>query len=180
MNTVKIENISPEGCINPVVVVKVQFENFSSQIAILDEYCIKPDCNCRDIKLVFFEIVDGTIDNKLFEIKMNVDSWEMLKYEVYRQGIGCDGMIKEFLNEFDDKTKFLIKKRFESGKKFGGEYLRDNIDYSLLRKNSCMRYNDIFNSKKYQRFMFEYRGIKYFVIDQYCVWHIYEMKMWGD
>ena len=35
MNTVKIKNISPEGNLNPVVVAKVYFENFTSQIAIL-------------------------------------------------------------------------------------------------------------------------------------------------
>ena len=165
----KTINIGPEGNINPVVVAKVRFENFHSEIVVLDDYCTNSKCNCRDITLSFCEIVDGMIDDKLFEIKMNVDSWEMLKYEVFRQGIGCEAMIKEFLRKLDDQTKLIFKKRFENGKKFGGDYLKDNIDYATLSKSNCLRYNDIFNAKKFDKFIFEHKGTKYFVIDVYCI-----------
>ena len=161
-------NLGAENGINPAVATLVKFDNFPSKVAVMDEYCTNPGCDCRDITLGFFEIVDNEIKDVIFKILMNVDTWEMIKHQVFKKNIDCEGMIGEFLRDIDDKTKLIIKKRFETGKKFGSEVLRENIDYSILQKGNCICYAEIFNSKDFTRFKFEYKGTKYTVLDRYC------------
>jgi len=43
---------------------------------------------------------------------------------------------------FNYNAELLIKKSFKNCKKFGGEYLRNNIDYHLLKKGICISYNE--------------------------------------
>lgn len=161
-------NLGAENGINPAVAVLVKFDNFHSRVAVLDRYCTNPDCNCRDVILGFFEVVDNEIKDVLFEIQIDVDTWEMINYQIFRRDIDGDEMIKEFLRELDDITKGKIKKRFEVGKKIGGEVLREDIDYSIFQKGNLVYYAEIFNSKEFDRFTFEYKGNSYAVLDQYC------------
>lgn len=167
-NNSKLTNNRLEGRLGPAIVARVTFESFPSQVVFLDEYCIEPECECRDVTLVFFEIEDNKTNDELFSLKFNVDTWKLITQQIHKKDIDCDGMINEFLMGFDDKTKFIIKGRFESGKKFGGDNLKMNIDYSTLQKGKCQFYNEIFFSKEYDRFLFEYKGNTYYVLDQYC------------
>lgn len=59
--------------------------------------------------------------------------------------------------------------KFGRVKKFGGDYLRDDIDYTTLSKYNCLPYCDIFDTKNINKFVFECRGNKYFVVDVYCI-----------
>ncbi|MGV8149820.1 MAG: YecA family protein [Alkaliphilus sp.] len=164
----KLINLAPEEGINLDVATIVKFDNLPAWIAVLDEYCTNPDCDCRDTTLSFFEIVDNEINDALFKIQINVDTWEMITQQVFRKDIDYEGMIEEFFRDIDDKTKLIIKKRFESGKTFNDEKLRGDIDYFALQEGHCMSYTEIFDSKDAARFIFKYKGIKYIVIDHYC------------
>ncbi len=157
-----------EGDINPIAVTTVKFDNFQSPVAVLDRYCTNPDCDCRNTTLGFFEIVDNKIEDELFNIQINVDSWETISYQVIRKDIDCDDMYREFIRDIDDKTRLIIKKRFEDGKRFGGELLKENIDYDAIRRNEAICYAEVFNSKDYDRFFFKYNGIDFAVLDSYC------------
>ncbi|MDO9535313.1 MAG: SEC-C metal-binding domain-containing protein [Bacillota bacterium] len=167
-NRVKSIHLTAEDDINPVAVTTVKFDNFQSPVAVLDRYCTNPDCDCRDTNLRFHEIVDNRIKDKLFEIKINVDTWETVSYQVYRRDIESENMYREFIRDIDEKTKLNIKKRFEDGKKFGGDTLKDRIDYDPIRTNEMIYYDEVFNSKDYNRLMFENKGIDYVVLDAYC------------
>ena len=42
-----LRSYSPEGGLNPHVAAQVKFNNCPSVFAIVDEYCLEPDCECN-------------------------------------------------------------------------------------------------------------------------------------
>lgn len=164
----KITNASPESCIHAAVALIVEFDKFKSKIAVIDEYCTNENCNCRDPKLKFYEVDRNIQGDKLFEIKINVDSWEISEHKSYNTEINSLELIREFQEDLNDDAKLKLKKRFEFGKKFGGEVLKEDIDYSVISEGGCIVYGEIFDSKEYDESIFKYKGNQYFVTDQYC------------
>ncbi len=153
---------------NPVIAARVKFGNYHSWVAVIDSYCTNPDCDCRDVTLRFFELTDNKYGDKLFEIIINVDTWKAVKCQILRRDLDCEGMIGEFLSDIDKETRLKIKKRFDDGKKFGGEVLKGHIDYDAIRKEGVVNYPEVFNSRDYDKFLFENKGVRYAVLDSYC------------
>lgn len=159
------ENFTP-----PNIVDVVKFSNLQSEVTIFDRFCINPDCDCRDVTLLFYEMVEKRNKmEKLFEIVLNIDTWRKVKMEAARKDIDCESMVKEFFRDFDRETRLKIKKRFEDGKKYGGDIVREDINYSSIEKNQHVYYAEIFNPRDYENLYFEYKGVKYFVLDSYCI-----------
>lgn len=158
-----------EDGLNPRIVTMAKFDELDSEIAIFDSYCHNPDCECRNVTLGFFEVVGDRKMEQLFVIEIDVDTWKLKKYQVLRKEINYKGMITKFLRVTDKKIRLKIKKRFESRKLFDGETLKENIDLAAIRKNQFMFYVEIFNTWDIDSFIFEHKGVKYFVFDSYCV-----------
>ena len=156
-----------DGDTHPTVVTMVRFDNFPSPVVVMDRFCTNPDCDCRDTNLIFYETVNKKLGGKLFEIKINVDSWETVSYQAMRRNADCEDMYREFISDIDEITKLKIKKRFEDGKKFGGDFLKETIDFDI-RQGETLCYAEIFNSPHYDRFLIEYNGTNYVVLDSYC------------
>ncbi len=159
----------PEGGIDPAIAAQVKFSSTPSKFIILDKYCLKPKCDCREVTLVFYESVDGIIEFPHFELKIDVDSWKIKGHYIYKEDFDCEAMIKEFIRDVDEATKYIIRKRFETGKKYGGDQLREDLDPTVYKPGNVVAYNEIFNSPQYYRFFYGNDGINYSVLDWYCI-----------
>lgn len=163
-----VSNISLfEGNTHPAVVATVKFDSFPSPVVVMERFCTNPDCDCRDANLIFYETVNKMLGDELFEIKINVDSWETVGYQAMRRNADCENMFREFTRDIDETTKLKIKKRFEEGKKFGGDFLKETIDFDG-RQGETLCYAEIFNSPYYDRFLIEHNDTSYVVLDSYC------------
>jgi len=163
----KIKTDSNE-VINPNIVFTVRFSVFKSLIAVEDVCCTNPKCDCKELILKFYEVTDETIHSELFDITVDIDTWDIKNKKILRDDLPCENMIQEFIRDFDETSKVRIVKRFETFKKFNGASLKEDLNYDLLQQGVCMNYTEIFNDKEYYKFIFEYKGTNYRVLDQYC------------
>ncbi len=162
-----VSNISLfDGNTHPAVVATVKFDNFPSPVVVMDRFCTNLNCDCRDTNLIFYETVNKVLGDELFEIKINVDSWETVSYQAMRRNADCENMYREFISDIDETTRLKIKKRFEEGKKFGGDFLKETIDFDG-RQVETLCYAEIFNSPYYDRFLIEHNGTNYVVLELY-------------
>ena len=159
----------PEGGINPDIAAQVRFNNHPSAFVVIDEYCLNPECDCRDVTLEFYEVEGIEFKKLYFKILVNVDTWEMKDHHIFIQDSGCEQMIEEFIRDVDKPTKSRIKKRFEAGKQYGGDQLRQDLDPTAYKHGDLVLYCDVFNSPLYHLFTFDYGCDNYYVLDRYCI-----------
>jgi len=159
----------PEGGVNPHVAAQVKFNNSPSVFAIVDEYCLEPGCGCRDVTIGFYEVVDNAFEELYFKILVDVDTWEIKDQRIFIKDLDCEAMIEEFIRDIDKSTKSRIKKRFETGKQYGGDQPRHGLDLSAYKQGESVIYAEVFNSTHYQRFTFYHGGFNYQVLDRYCI-----------
>ncbi len=159
----------PEGGVNPHVAAQAKFNNYPSVFAIVDEYCLEPDCGCRDVTLGFYEVVGNVFKKLHFKIMVDVDTWELIGQHIYLQDLDCEAMIEEFIRDIDKPTKSKIRKRFETGKQYGGDQLRQDLDRTAYKHGESVIYAEVFNSTHYSRFTFDHDGVSYNVLDRYCI-----------
>ena len=131
--------------LHPGVAMIVQFENFDSQVVVFDTYCANPDCACKNVTLWFHELVGDAVKDQLFEIQINVETWELKGHKIFKKDIDCQGMILNFFQNLNDDIKKRIKNRFKLGKKFG-DLPKEDLDYSKLSKKGLLYYSEVFDS----------------------------------
>ncbi len=165
----ELRSYGPEGGVNPHLAAKVKFNNYPSVFAVVDEYCLQPDCACRNGTLCFYEIVGNEFEKLHFKITVDLDTWEIKDQHIYIEELDCEAMIEEFIRDIDKPTKLIIKKRFETGKKYGGDQPRQDLDLSVYTHGESVVYSEVFNSIHYDRFTFDYDGVNYYVLDRYCI-----------
>ncbi len=165
----ELRSYGPEGNVNPSVAAKVKFNKYPSVFAIVDEYCLQPDCACRNVTLGFYEIVGNEFEKPHFKISVDIDTWEIKDQRIYIEDLDCEAMIEEFIRDIDESTKSRIKKRFEIGKQYGGDQPRSDLDLSAYKHGESVVYTEVFDSPHYHMFTFDYDGVNYFVLDRYCI-----------
>lgn len=137
--------------------------------AIVDLYCINPDCKCVDVVLEFIEADENfKLKDKLFSIHLSTDTWQVSKTKTENKDVNCEELIDEFMNDLDEELKLLFKKRVAEAKAYGQENPWDWFDELELEDGSCFGYAEVFGDKDAEKFLFEYKGTNYFVDDQYC------------
>jgi hypothetical protein len=167
-NIVDISSLASNNKAHKDYAIKVKFQKLDLPVLVFDESCNNPECKCRNIYLKFFELDNEELGDYLFEIKLNVDTWEMESYKAFKNNINCFELATEFMNDFTEELKSLLKIRFENKFIIQEDRVQENIDYSELFKGNCVYYSDFFYSYEYNQFIFEHQGIPYFVMDIYC------------
>lgn len=148
--------------------MKVKFESYDSPVNVYGLRCADTECKCRDIYLDFYEGDKKRAKDHLFEIQLNVDTWEITSFTAYKKDINCLGLISEFMQDFNDESKRKLKSVVENRIIFNKETLIENIDYSRLQQGLVVYYSDFFASEHGGQLIFEYQGDIYIVIDYYC------------
>jgi len=149
--------------------IAVKFNN-GIIAAIVDFYCINPNCNCSEVGLDFVEVDENKeIKHRLFSFNLNTVTWQLSNKNVENNVLNGEELIKEFMNDLNEGIKATIKKRVEEANAYGQENPWEWFDKLDLEDGSSFGYSEVFGARDVEKFSFEYKDRKYFVDDQYCI-----------
>lgn len=138
----------------------VQFDN-GLMAAIIDRYCINPDCNCVAVGLEFRKIDEnGKLKETLFSCHLDTQTWEISKIKRGKANVDYEFLIKEFSANLDQTFKEKFRTRLRKAKEYGKDEIVDWLDDVDLNDNRCFSYTQVYgeNVDEYKEFLFEYRA----------------------
>lgn len=138
--------------------------------AVIDYYCVNPQCDCTDISLHFVELdTNNRLKDSLGTVRLNINNWKLTDIKIIDKPIITRQVIAKFRGELDKETKALFLERFAESKAFGKINLTDPVDDLALENGSCFGYVEVYGKKDIEKFNFKYKDKSYFVDDQYCI-----------
>jgi len=153
------------------LIVKSQF--YSSRMIIKEIYCTNPNCDCREVTLRFLKTDErGNEGKKLFSVKLNIDTLNVLDKISYDTSVNTDEIIAEFLADIDTVTRdrfnrnYKVDKGLEDDEKSVKHIGKELIDRIL--DGMCIFFNEIFDNAETITFRDE-KSKLIFIEDQYCM-----------
>lgn len=147
----------------------IQFGSYRN-ILMLENYCSDPDCDCDEALLNFIQLTeDHKILNNLINIKVNLNTGEIIDHTVLEPSINTEEIMTKFqqhfyqfkdhLNENNQKVKMYYST-------FHDQQLPGDV-IQLINGNNCVNYQKLFGD--INQMTIDYLDENYLIEDQYCM-----------
>ena len=142
------KRIAKYNDVHPSIAYTARFNAYPAMIAVEDVYCTNPKCDCRDLTLKFHEVVDNCIGDVLFDITLDVDTWDIKKKKIRRHNSA--GAVFRVRQKLLDFFLFIARDAFKKNFfGFGGQ-LQENRG-TLLRGQMVHNVFELFFRKIFQQ-----------------------------
>jgi len=149
----------------------LKFYSHDSNVLVREYYCTNPACLCTDVVLEFIALDgQGNPVKQLFVIRLDTLTGEVK--EKHRNDQNADRIIKEFTDELDQGLKNRFKLHLKEAKEYGGKHYLDFVSEDHAQKiiaGQLIGHQEIYGPKDAEKFVFDYNGKRYLIVDQYCM-----------
>ena len=148
----------------------VKFSDSDQKVLIRDEFCSNPKCDCTEGVLRFFELsLSGHVLNEMFQIKIDVKTWEIKETIISNILINAEEMIEEFIDGLDGVKDTLLK-HYKRSKGLNTDnamdFMTKDIEDMIL-EGLVLGYEEIFGIEEMISFSMD--SVETWTIDdQYC------------
>jgi hypothetical protein len=146
--------------------MEIKSKFYPYQMTIQESYSDNPECNSREVILIFFK---GEED--LFSINLNLDSFKVSKTTIYDKAIKADEIIDEFLNALDQ----VSRDEFNNNYKIAKSTVAEDIVHSISSKvkelaldGNCVSFAEVFTNLE-QISISDDNNKVILIDDQYCM-----------
>ncbi len=147
----------------------MKFDGFEPPILIGDSYCINSLCSCTSLLLIFCEIVNNEVRDKLFSLRLNIKTWKITNVSIKTKRAESKKIIAALKKGVDSSTKDVLFNRFKEAKEFSRRNPLKSMNPAVVTDGKCVPYMSIFGEAEVDRFCFEYKNVNYLVYDYYCM-----------
>jgi preprotein translocase subunit SecA len=143
-------------------------EHENVKVAIREYYCANPACPCTDVLLEFIALDEqNNAVKRLFTIRLDTRTWEVKEKPRH-----ADKIIEEFTNRLGKGLKNRFLSHLIKAKEYGGKHYLDYVSEEHAKKilsGSMFDYQEIYGPKDSEKFLFDFDGERYLLVDQYCL-----------
>ena len=179
--TVQVHSYNPDVNMEDVVEVKnlplVRFSSHERPFLMFESHCQNPDCDCNETILAFNEIdeMGAKVANPItFDISLDHFTWqEKRKIKLPKK---FQSLVDEFISDLSDEMKSEFKANYNNTKAESRNIAKFEMPVEDVYAGKMVSYAAVFGDDGSilsggtgVSFLVEYKELKLFVDDQYCI-----------